>query len=63
VVFRALVRLIGARPPGHSPGERFALKPQPPATPVAEEPKPAAKPAERAKRQTFWQWLFESRVA
>jgi hypothetical protein len=37
--------------------------PQPPATPVAEEPKPAAKPAERAKRQTFWQWLFESRVA
>ena len=26
-------------------------------------PKPVPKPAERAKRQTFWQWLFESRVA
>jgi hypothetical protein len=26
-------------------------------------PKPAPKPAEGAKRQTFWQWLFESRVA
>jgi hypothetical protein len=26
-------------------------------------PKPVPKPAERAKRQTFWQWLFESRAA
>ena len=25
-------------------------------------PKPVPKPVERAKRQTFWQWLFELEV-